>query len=71
MLNDCKIYVQSGTDVITTGDYLYNVNNTIFNGDNKYYRIQLSLLSTSEPPYLCQVNNSGEITVLDICPGEL
>lgn len=67
LLNQCYVYTQSGGMVISTGDVVYNYNDTPFNGGNGYYLIQTSISDSGDPSYVCRVDTLGNIQVLTIC----
>lgn len=48
-------------DYPQAGKIIYNSNGTPFNGGNKYYRIQFSLISTSGESIIAKVANNGVI----------
>jgi hypothetical protein len=67
LTNPCKVATQSGTLVIQSGDTVYNIDNSPFDGNNLYYKIQLSLATEADPFYICLVNNVGNINVHTLC----
>lgn len=67
LINNCKVLTQSGTTVIGPGDMVYNTDNSTFDGDGKYYKIQVSPYSPGQPSYICFVNSVGSINVYTVC----
>lgn len=55
--------------VINVGDKVYNagVNGTLFNGQNKWYRLAFSIVDTDEDFVVGKVNNNGVITEIRNC----
>lgn len=57
-------------DYPQVGKIIYNSNGTPFNGDNKYYRIQFSLIQTSGESIIAKVSKNGFIYAQQqICSG--
>ncbi len=52
---------------IVSGDRVWNYNQTPFDGQNRFWKIQSAIASQSDPSYVCQVDSQGFIQVHTIC----
>lgn len=53
--------------IIQTGDKIFNINQTPFNGQNKYWLLKSSIASSFDPSFVCLIDNNGNIQVYSIC----